>query len=448
MKRTLTLSIIALSLSDVAVAQTSAPTLRQIGEVTATSSDTLYSPSSIRHLPNGKLLVNDVARRQLVLLDDKLSLLRVIADTMPGSPNTYGSRAASLIPYKGDSSLFIDASSLSMLVLDGEGNVGRVASIPRSSDAGIMATSALGGMGFDGERIVYRGSASISMLGASRSSTSSSPVGTPSISDTMPIVRVNVATRKMDTVAFIKVSTPKTNLSTTDGNFTLSIEINPLPVVDEYTVLADGRIAIVRGREYRVDFIDDAGTITVGPKIPFEWKRLSDEDKAAFIDSVKVATERAAAEGGGSAASRVGSALGAAFGGGGAIASGGPVTVTSVRVGSGSGAPTGGSSSTQFRMAAAPTVSYVNPSDLPDYQPAFFGNQVRGDMDGNVWVRIIPPKPIAGGPVYDVINGKGELIDRVQIPVGRTITGFGKGGVVYMSHVADGFTKLEKASSK
>jgi hypothetical protein len=34
--------------------------------------------------------------------------------------------------------------------------------------------------------------------------------------------------------------------------------------------------------------------------------------------------------------------------------------------------------------------------------------------------------------IYDVINSQGALVDRVQIPAGRTIVGFGKGGVAYM----------------
>ena len=39
------------------------------------------------------------------------------------------------------------------------------------------------------------------------------------------------------------------------------------------------------------------------------------------------------------------------------------------------------------------------------------------DADGNLWVRT--SKNVNGGPVYDVINGKGELIDRVQLPAYR-----------------------------
>jgi hypothetical protein len=34
--------------------------------------------------------------------------------------------------------------------------------------------------------------------------------------------------------------------------------------------------------------------------------------------------------------------------------------------------------------------------------------------------------------VYDVINKQGELSDRLQVPVGYTLVGFGKGKVVYL----------------
>ena len=56
-----------------------------------------------------------------------------------------------------------------------------------------------------------------------------------------------------------------------------------------------------------------------------------------------------------------------------------------------------------------------------------------GHADGNLWVRTSAIRAgSTGGPIYDVIGSHGELIDRVQIPSGRQIVGFGKGGVVYM----------------
>jgi hypothetical protein len=52
--------------------------------------------------------------------------------------------------------------------------------------------------------------------------------------------------------------------------------------------------------------------------------------------------------------------------------------------------------------------------------------------------------------VYDVINSKGELIERVQVPKDRTIVGFGADGVVYLlaRDAAGTTTKLERARVK
>jgi hypothetical protein len=75
----------------------------------------------------------------------------------------------------------------------------------------------------------------------------------------------------------------------------------------------------------------------------------------------------------------------------------------------------------------------TRPSELPDYRPPFSSGSVRADADGNLWVRPNLSKPVPGGNVYDVISEKGELVDRLQIPPGYTIVGFGKGKVVYLS---------------
>ena len=74
----------------------------------------------------------------------------------------------------------------------------------------------------------------------------------------------------------------------------------------------------------------------------------------------------------------------------------------------------------------------MQPSELPDYRPAFTNGSVRADAAGKLWVRVMPTKPLAGGPEYDVIDRNGTLVDRVALPVGTTIAGFGQGGVVYL----------------
>jgi sugar lactone lactonase YvrE len=88
----------------------------------------------------------------------------------------------------------------------------------------------------------------------------------------------------------------------------------------------------------------------------------------------------------------------------------------------------------------------VSPSELPDYKPAFTPGSTRADADGNLWIRT--SQNLNARPVYDVINRKGELIDRVQLPQNRVLVGFGANGVVYLA-VRDGATAhLEKARIK
>ena len=93
---------------------------------------------------------------------------------------------------------------------------------------------------------------------------------------------------------------------------------------------------------------------------------------------------------------------------------------------------------------------FVAPSELPDYQPAFFVGAVRADAEGRLWIRTTPTKSFPGGPVYDVINTKGELVERVQVPKDRTIVGFGEGGIVFLlvRDPTGTTTKLEQARVK
>src|SRR6185369_6559365 len=84
------------------------------------------------------------------------------------------------------------------------------------------------------------------------------------------------------------------------------------------------------------------------------------------------------------------------------VTAGGNTTVTAI--GPGGGGP--GGPQLQLNM--------VSPSELPDYKPAFAPGSTRVDVDGNLWIRTT--QNIDARPVYDIINRKGELIDRVQLP--------------------------------
>ena len=442
-----------------AAGPSSRPPLRQLGAAVATS-EPMGAISAVRQLPGGKLLVNDPVKRRVVLLDSSMQTIGVVADTTSATQNAYGVRGGGILAYRGDSTLFIDPASLSMLVIDPLGRVSRVMAAPRPDDIIALVGGALGFPGFDTKgRLVYRSfMPNFNRRPAGQGGGGGGGGGgfqPPTFPDSMPLVRFDLATRKLDTAAFIKVMAPRINIAEVDGRRQISTTINPLPEVDDWAVLPDGRIAILR-RDYHVEYIGADGTRTPGARIPFDWQRLNDSAKAAIIDSAKVLAERGRAAfanggqgaqnlllgGGGDPGTGFGGLLGGFGGGGGGFGGGGG---GARRQGGGGG---GGDAAPPRRADGAaatpggggggggrgngPQINMVPPSELPDYRPAFANGSVRTDAEGKLWVRIIPPKPVGRGPEYDVIDGTGKLVDRVTLPPGTTIAGFGAGGVVYL----------------
>jgi hypothetical protein len=131
------------------------PPVRPLPRAASTTTEPLASTSQVRALPGGRVLVNDGTRRRLLLFDSTLTHFKVIADSAVGAANPYGTAIGVLVTSRGDSSLLMDASSLSMLVIDPEGQIVRVRAIPRSQDASRIANIATG-MDAEG-RLVYRG---------------------------------------------------------------------------------------------------------------------------------------------------------------------------------------------------------------------------------------------------------------------------------------------------
>ena len=441
MRFTLVLVAVAIAASTAAAQQAARPAIRPLGPVTARSSESFGVIGAIRQLPEGRLLVNDMRGRRVVMLDASLSPVGVVADTTSATGNAYASRFAGILPYRGDSTLFVDPQSLSMLVIDPAGKITRVMSIPRSQDAVALTGGMLGGAAFDGQSgIVYRGGGGMQMRRTMGPGGGVTPGAPPEQPDTAAIVRIDLTTRKLDTVTFVKIPKLNVQMTTNDkGELTVTREVNPLPTVDEWAMLPDGSVAIVRGRDYHIDWVHRDGTRSSSPKIPFDWQRMTDEDKAAFIDSVKAARARLLAADSAAAAGGT-AAAGGARDAAGAVAMGATTTVMSMR--------TGGPGGTITTSSGPGNVEFVSPDELPDYRPAFFAGALRVDRDGNLWIRTTAAPTEQGASVYDVVNRKGELIDRVQVPAGRTIAGFGTDGAVYLTVRNGADTVLERASVK
>lgn len=470
------------------------PPIRKIETAAALSAEPLGAISGVRQLSDGRVLLNDGTRRRLLLLDSALNTVGVVLDSLTDVENAYGTRAGTLLPYVGDSTLFVDAATYAMLVVDPSGRIARVRSVPRAQDVSYITNpNSYGVPGFDAKgRLVYR-------IPARPAPPSAPPPPNipyiPQQPDSAFVVAVHLDTRKVDTLGALR--TPKVTMiirqSAEDG-YSVSSTSSPLPLVDDWAVMPDGTIAFVRGRDYRVEFLNPDGTMTSSEKLPFPWVRLTEDDKNRFTDSLKALRTKASqndfalqmiawsnglnkpypanftpppgvtlppglprdwilpkgmafpsnyvyacapgttptSAAGAAPPSAVAAAAAASAAAAGAAP---PVAAASAGAPSCANNPYEGWYGSGYTPPAptyrAPTIFPAN--ELPDYRPPLPINAVRADADGNLWIRTVPMKPVPGGAVFDIVNRQGGLVDRIQLPVGYNLIGFGAGRVVYLT---------------
>ena len=142
MKRILLLGLVTVTSVGAQAPQAIKP--HALGATQSVTKEVLGTVTLARQLPNGSIIVNDAGRRRLLLVDSTLQGFAVIADSTAGSVNGYGQRAGALIPYVADSTLYLDVTAGSFLVIDPLGKVARVMSPPRPKDNNTLANSATG----------------------------------------------------------------------------------------------------------------------------------------------------------------------------------------------------------------------------------------------------------------------------------------------------------------
>jgi len=420
------LMMLAVGATSIAAAQ-KPPAIRQIGHLEHSTTDSLASVRIALPMRNGSVLVHDGKGRRIVLFDSTLAHPVLVADTTDATNKAYGRSLAELFRYRGDSALFVDVGSLSMMVVNPDGKLGRVMAIPQPDEAQRLL-EVFGLPGFDARgRLIY--TVSPGLEGYLVLCCVEHPGRRPEWKagahevpkpDSALLLRVDLTTRAPDTIGSVKVERHQQRIVTDDQGYVQSLQRLPVPlqIVDSWTVMSDGTLAVVRGRDYHIDWLGADGRWTSSTKMAFDWVRLDDERKAALLDSSAKAQEAVLAQ---SNARRASAPAGAGGGRGG---------------GAGGGSGRGGTPIPEFVVRA-------NIADLPDYVPAIDEHAVIADAENNLWIRT--STRVDGRPVYDIVNRRGELFDRVQLPPYRSIAGFGA-GVIYMSvQDATGRVHLERA---
>jgi len=408
--------------------------IRAIGAVTGTSAITFQQIQHLRALSDGRVLINDPGKRQVIMLDSTLAKPVVVIDSAGGA-NMYGQQAGALIPFAADSTLFVDRTASAFLVIDPRGMVTRVMSFPSGNQASYLTQPATYGYPAYSPAfgVVFR-------VPQPRPQVQRPREGEPEITrrfeDSAVVVTMAIKSRKLDSLTRLGTgSTVTMRLSANNNNTNTTTPI--FPVFDDWTVMSDGAVAVLRGREYRIDFFDGDAGRTAGPRLQYPWKQLDDAEKTHLVDSINTQRRkqfdemiddmRKQAENPNQKIGPGGEKI--------IIVDGMPIRTY------------GGE-----RMPPPTPPASVQTTDIPDYLPATERGvaNYRADADNRLWIR---PKPAAGAPrgggaVYEIVDRTGTLIDRVQLPTGRTLAGFGPGGVVYLTTRDGNTTKIERRAFK
>ncbi|MEP6831920.1 MAG: hypothetical protein ABJB74_00945 [Gemmatimonas sp.] len=379
-------------------------------DLPAASTRSAYAFASVLNVaefPNGRVAVNDATSRQLFLLDRSLLNPTVLLDSALTTAS-YGRNSVSIVACNCRELWFPDVASRSILAFDESGIQKRVMSAPSASDFNLMMSAKA--ISDTINNLYYRGRPPRGAI-PGMPARPGVPVPDP---DSSPLLRANFDTRKVDTIAKLKALRSTVQYATADSPTHIAVDI--LASIDEWAATPDGTVAVVRGHDYHVDWYLPNGQVVASAKLPFDFKKLTNADKASLMDSARKAElekhrasyDRAKAAGGIQAIGM------SSVGGGAAVATGPPMII-----------PVG-----EYHV---PLIDSVPFERIPDYYPPIRGGAVLADLDGNIW--ILPTTSAqsrAGELVYDVVNRQHGLVVRVRVPVGRSIIGFGRDGVVYM----------------
>lgn len=208
--------------------------------------------------------------------------------------------------------------------------------------------------------------------------------GTMQFPDSVEVVRVNPRTGGART-ELARLRYPisgKPEMQRNGTNLKYTVAFPGLVAADAYAVFPDGRVAIVRGASYTVEFLGADGGRSTPVRIAYDRVRVTDADRKAEMDEAR----------------RQGEEQGAAV---------------------------------RKMMPAGVTMQFelLPPESWPEFYPPIAPLGALAAPDGNLWVkRAIPVR--LGREQWDVISPAGKLVARWRLPAKTTLVSLGT-GVVY-----------------
>ncbi|MEO7082969.1 MAG: hypothetical protein ABI442_20905 [Gemmatimonadaceae bacterium] len=398
--------ILSITLAATAGAQAPIP-IRTIGPILATSTEDVGQAVSVRATSDGHVIVGAAGRQRVYAFDSTLRSFTLVVDSGAGT-GSIPIRTTGLIPYLGDSTLLPDFGANALLVLDATGKQVRSMAPPHAQDLIYLGTpGAFGRPGFDSKgRLIYRTMIRLNLQAGPAASGGQGPKLTPINPDSSPIVRGDFDTRSVDTLAWLRTPSQgrvgmemKENPAGGAPSITMHMVMNPFSMADEWSLLSDGSVAIVRVHDYHIDWIDPDGTKRSSAKMSIDWRRYTDAERQQRADSLRRVVD-------------------------------GQLKNLASR-------PGGPQMKVDFGI--------VPDSEFPEFWPPIEAGSVMADLDGHLWILPTTSANAGNGFTYDVVDRKGDIVERVQLPKNQVLVGFGPHNVVYLTKADGKATYLERA---
>ena len=328
--------------------------------------------ASIRELRDGRVIVVDTRERVLKLVDFGRTSASMIGHKGAG-PGEYRA-PLSVFPLPADSSVVFDGGRTGLLLLGPDGKPGDFVSTATLGTSEGMVT-----------RFVPSRSDSSGRLYATGVPFRMTPNG-PQHADSSSIVRWTRGTPEVETVTFIRNRSLRDRGGDVDPVMAHFSTVIPYVVGDQWAVDRDGRIAILRYDNYRVDFVEPSGRRVPGTPIPFARVRVSEAHKESWRDQERV------------------------------------------------------------RLAGSPGGGFKEPARWPDFLPPFLNRPAIFSPDGMLWVRRTGAADAP--PLYDVIDKTGRVSSRVTLAPRSRVVGFSRGWIYIVRRDQDDLEYLQRFQTR
>lgn len=356
------------------------PPVREVrlGPPTATLAHEFTQLRGVRELPDGRLLVSDRLEPALYVVDLKTGRATRIGREGSG-PEEYR-LPSTLLPLPGDSTLVADEGNARFMIIGTDLKVHRSLSSQRPGLVYSPWPRATDRQG----RLYFQVPA-----------WASGPEGIED--DSVHVARLDLRTGKLDTLA--RARRP------TEPRVKYGLPYVGFAPQDVWQATPDGRIALVRSKDYHIEWREPDGRITRGPAVAWTAVPVTERDR---VDYMRTFLENSGVGGRGSGGTN----------------------------------PTGISPTPDEMLEPARVKAMAAQNPFAATKPPFTDLMPRVAPDQSLWVERSMP---AGSPrTWDVFDPAGRIILRVVLPPGRRLLAVGRAGLYLASANADGLEALER----